>query len=130
MNRNFTEDNAEMSYNLIENCCSFDFHLSNNEQSRASFHVFIRHLKCLLQRNVCWGLLPIFWFGCLFFWCWATWAAYIFWRLILCRLLHLQLYPSILRAAFFILFFAFLCCKFFLRSKTVCRWHDTIQRKP
>ena len=37
---------------------------------------------CLLWRNVCLGLLPTFWFGWLFFWCWAAWAAYIFSRLI------------------------------------------------
>ena len=29
-----------------------------------------------------------FWMGCLFFWYWAAWAACIFWRLILCQLLH------------------------------------------
>ena len=32
---------------------------------------------CLLWRNVCLGLLPIFWLGCLLFWYWAIWAAYI-----------------------------------------------------
>ena len=35
---------------------------------------------CLLWRNVCLGLLPIFWFGCLFFCCWVVWAVCIFWR--------------------------------------------------
>ena len=30
----------------------------------------------LLRRNVCFGLLPTFWLGCLFFWYWAIWAAY------------------------------------------------------
>ena len=49
MNRNFIEDNGEMSYKLIENCCSFDFHLSNNEQSRASFHKFISHLNVFFR---------------------------------------------------------------------------------
>ena len=29
-----------------------------------------------------------FWLG-LFFWHWVVWAAYIFWKLILCQLLHL-----------------------------------------
>ena len=31
---------------------------------------------------------------------WAIWAAYIFWRLILCQLLHLLLFSSILRDVF------------------------------
>ena len=30
---------------------------------------------CLLWRNVYWGLLPIFWLGCLCFWYWAARAA-------------------------------------------------------
>ena len=51
---------------------------------------------CLLWRNVCVGPLPIFWLCCLFFWYWAIWAAYIFWRLILCQLFNLQLLSSIL----------------------------------
>ena len=36
----------------------------------------------LLWRNVCLGLLSIFWLGCLFFWYWGEWADCIFWRLI------------------------------------------------
>ena len=35
-------------------------------------------------------------FGCLFFWYWVVWAAYIFWKLILCQLFHL-LFSPILR---------------------------------
>ena len=35
---------------------------------------------CLLWRNVCLDLLPIFWLGCLFFWYWAIWAVRIVWR--------------------------------------------------
>jgi len=46
---------------------------------------------CLLWRNVCLYCLPIFWLDCLFFWYWAAWAAYIFWRLILCQF-HLLLF--------------------------------------
>ena len=39
----------------------------------------------LLWRNVYLGVLPIFGLGCLFFWCWAAWAACKFWRLMLCQ---------------------------------------------
>ena len=55
---------------------------------------------CLLWRNVCLGLLPIFWLGCLFFGYWAIWAACIFWISTLCQLLHLQLFSPILRVVF------------------------------
>ena len=55
----------------------FGFRFSNNEWCWASFHVFVSHL-CLLWRNVCLGLFPTFWFGCLFFWYWVVWTAYIF----------------------------------------------------
>ena len=51
----------------------------------------------LLWRNVYLGLLPIFDLGCLFFW---YWAACIFWRLILCQLLHWQIFSPILRVVF------------------------------
>ena len=50
--------------------------------------------KYLLWRNVYLGLLPIFGLGCLFFW---YWAACIFWRLIFCQLLSLQMFSPILR---------------------------------
>ena len=39
---------------------------------------------CLLWRNVCLGLMPIFWLGCLFFCYLVVWAVRIFWKLILC----------------------------------------------
>ena len=59
----------------------------------------------LLWRNIYLGLLPIFELGCLFFWYWAAWAACIFWSLILCQLLHLQIFFPILR----VVFLSFLC---------------------
>ena len=49
-----------------------------------------------LWRNVCLGLFSTFWLGCLFFWYWGVWAAFIFWKLILCQLFHLLLFSPIL----------------------------------
>ena len=43
-----------------------------------------------------------------FFLYWAVWAACKFWRLILCQLLHLQIFSPILRAVFST--YVFLCC--------------------
>ena len=48
-------------------------------------HIFMCLLAiCLLWRNVCLDLFPIFWFSCLFFWYWVAWTTCIFWRCILC----------------------------------------------
>ena len=43
--------------------------------------------KCLLKSSA------HFWIG-LFFWYWAAWAACTFWRLVLCQLLRLQMFPA------------------------------------
>ena len=59
---------------------------------------------CLLWRNDCLGLLPIFWLDCLFFWYWTIRTAYRFWRLTLCQLLHLQLFLSHSEGCLFVLF--------------------------
>ena len=56
--------------------------------------------ECLLWSNVCLGLPPIFRLGSLFVWYWAIWAACIFWRLILCQFLHLQIFSPILWVVF------------------------------
>ena len=74
---------------------------------------------CLMEvcisssRNVYLGLLPIFGLGCLFFWYWAAWAACIFWRLILCQLLNLQIVSPILRVVFSSCLWVPLLCKSF-----------------
>ena len=65
-------------------------------------HLFICLLPsiCLLWRNICLGLLPTFWLGCLFFWYWVVWVACIFWKLIICQLFNLLLFSPILRVVF------------------------------
>ena len=68
---------------------------------------------CILWRNVCLVLWPNFWSGCLFFWEWAAWVACIFWRWILCQLLHLLLllFPPIMKAPFSHFYSFFYCEK-------------------
>ena len=46
--------------------------------------------KCLFRSSA------LFWLACLFVWYWAAWAACKFWRLILCQLLHLKIFSTIL----------------------------------
>ena len=51
-------------------------------------HLFMCLLAiCMSSLEKCLVLWPTFWLGHLFFWNWAIWAAYIYWRLILCQLL-------------------------------------------
>ena len=59
--------------------CSFDLHFSDSDVE----HLFMCLCACLLWRNICLGLFPTFWLGCLFFCYWVVWAACIFWKLIL-----------------------------------------------
>ena len=60
--------------------CSFDLHFSTNEWYWAFFHVVVSHLY-LFFGEMCFGLFPTFWLGCLFFWYWVVWADFIFWKL-------------------------------------------------
>ena len=71
---------------------------------------------CFIWRNICLGLPPIFdWVTCccccfvLFFWYEAAWGCCIFWRLILCQLLHLQILLPFWGLSFHLLC-GFLCC--------------------
>ena len=57
--------------------------------------------ECLLWRNGYLDPPSIFWLGYLFLWYWAACAVGIFWRLILCSFLHLQILSPILRVVFF-----------------------------
>ena len=73
---------------------------------------------CVLWRNVCLDLLPILWLGCLFFWYWAAWVVCIFWRLIPCRLLCLQIFSPIVWIVFVLFMVSFAVQKLlsFIRS--------------
>ena len=76
--------------------CSFDLYFSNSDIE----HLFLCLLaiciysleKCLFRSSAI--------FDWIIFWCWVVWVAYIFWRLILCQLLHLQIFFHVLRVAF------------------------------
>ena len=113
-------------YFLILSCMSCLYILEINSLSVASFaNIFSHSEGCLfairrLWRNVYIDLLPIFWLGCLFSWHWAAWAVCIFWRLIPCHLLHLQIFSPIPWVVFlFIVSFAVQKLFCLIRSKLI-----------
>ena len=65
-------------------------------------HLFMCLLAiCMFSLEQCmFRSFSTFWLGCLSFWHWVVWAAFIFWKLIVCPLFHLLLFSSILRVIF------------------------------
>ena len=73
-------------------------------------HLFMCLLAiCMSSLEKCLGLFPTFWLGCLFSWYWVVWAAYIFWKLILCQLFHFYYFLPFWGLSFH-LAYSFLCC--------------------
>ena len=69
--------------------------------------------SCLSRSSACFFIYLVFVFG-FFFLYWAPWVFWIFWKLILCPLLHLQIFSPILRIIFLsCLGFPLLCKSFF-----------------
>jgi len=107
-------DSSHSDWHEMVPQCGFDLHFSDNEWCWASFHVFVSNLYvCLLWRNVCLVLWPIFLLGHLFFWNWAAWAACIFVRLMFCQLLHLLLFLPFWRLSFHLAYSFLRCAKAF-----------------
>ena len=72
--------------------------ISHCEQFWASFHAFVSHLYVFFGKMSVYVVFPLF--DWVFFWHWVAWAASIVWKLILCQLFHLLLFPPILSLVF------------------------------
>ena len=71
----------------------FDLHFSSNYWC---WHLFMCLLAiCLLWRNACLVLMPIFWLGYLSSWYWFVWAVCMFWVLTPHQLHHVQIFSPI-----------------------------------
>ena len=105
-------ESSHSNWHEIVPHCGFDLHLSNNEQCEHLFMCLLA-ICMLLWRNVCLGLFPIFWLGCLFSWYWVVWAAYIFWKLILCQLFHFYYFLPFWGLSFHLAYSFLWCVKAF-----------------
>ena len=84
------------SQTRLSDCTELNWIVSNVE------HLFTCLLAiCMFSLEQCmFRSFSTFWLGCLSFWHWVVWAAFIFWKLILCQLFHFLLFSHILRIIF------------------------------
>ena len=80
----------------LSDCTELNWIVSNVE------HLFTCLLAiCMFSLEQCmFRSFSTFWLGCLSFWHWVVWAAFIFWKLILCQLFHLLLFCLNMRVVF------------------------------